>query len=115
AMTVNDRIIRTPWLYHKGTLALPSPPRFTLCLSSEVEVANHNETVSDASKSERKWSSKFLHSMSPFVGPVRLPKGWRHPQLGAERNCQSASGRFKISCDYSQRPMIAAAFRVTFS
>ena len=87
AMTVNDRIIRAPWLYHKGSLALPGPPRFTLYLSSEVELANHNETVSDASKSERKWSSKFLNSMSSILGPVCLPKRWRQQQLGAERHC----------------------------
>ena len=37
-----------------------------LCLSNEVERTKHDETVSDASQTKRKWSSIFLHSMSPM-------------------------------------------------
>ena len=51
----------------------------SLCSSSEVELANHNEAVDDASQSKRKWSSKFLHSMSPIAGSAWFSKGWCHP------------------------------------
>jgi hypothetical protein len=44
-------------------------------LSSEVEFANDNEAVSDASQSKREWSSKFLHSMSPIAGSAWFSKG----------------------------------------
>jgi len=51
----------------------------TLCLSSEVEFANDNEAVSDASQSKREWSSKFLHSMSPIARFGVVSKGWCPP------------------------------------
>jgi hypothetical protein len=48
-------------------------------LSSEVEFANDNEAVSDASQSKREWSSKFLHSMSPIARFGVVSKGWCPP------------------------------------
>jgi len=53
----------------------------TLCLSSEVEFANDNEAVSDASQSKREWSSKFLHSMSPIAGSAWFSKGMVSPPI----------------------------------
>ena len=45
-----------------------------LCLSNEVERTNHNEPVSDASQTKRKWSSIFLHGLSlmPIADPRHL-------------------------------------------
>ena len=59
---------------------------------------------------QRKWSSKFLHSMSPIAGSAWFSKGVVSPPTRRRgRIADLTIGRFQTSGDYSQRPMIAAA------
>jgi hypothetical protein len=54
-----------------------------LCLSSEVERTNHNESVNNASQTKRKWGSIFLHRCA-YCRPASFVNGLRHAQLGVE-------------------------------